>query len=81
MHFPLVRNGTAAAAAGSGAVPGFKPAAAAAEEWRGEAARRFGDGAALRAEGKTRLAVSAEPAVLSVRLATDIELLSIQGAK
>lgn len=69
MHFPLVRNGTATAVAGSGVVPRFEPAAAAAEEWRGEAAQRFGDGVALRAEGRARLAVSAEPEILPVRYA------------
>ena len=67
VHFPVVRNATAARLSGSGAVPGFSPADAAATDWAFAAERRFGGAVALRPEGRTVLAVSVEPHLLQVR--------------
>ncbi|BDA49389.1 probable c5a peptidase at N-terminal half [Coccomyxa sp. Obi] len=63
-HFPMVRNATTARLSGNGAVPSFAPAEAAATDWAAAADRRFGAAVALRPEGRTVLAVSAEPHVL-----------------
>lgn len=67
VHFPTVRNGTAARLTGSGAVPGFAPAEAAAADWAAEAEWRYGGAVRLRPESRTVLAVSAEPHLLQVR--------------
>ena len=70
VHFPTVRNATAVRLSGSGVVPGFAPAEAAAADWAAAAERRFGAAVVLRPEGGAVLAVSAEPHVLQVRSLT-----------
>ncbi|BDA48884.1 probable serine protease/ABC transporter B family protein tagD [Coccomyxa sp. Obi] len=64
VHFPTVRNNTAARLSGSGAVAGYASAEAAAADWGTAAKRHFGAAVALRPEGGSILAVSAEPNVL-----------------
>ncbi len=77
-HFPTVRNTTAARLAGSGAVPGFAPAEAAAADWAAEAEWRYGGGVSLRPEGRTVLAVSTQPQLLQVHATLENCLFHIQ---
>jgi hypothetical protein len=67
VHFPLVRNSSAAARGLSGKVAGYEPAAAAAADWAAPLHDLHGEGVALRPEGTTLLAVSCEPGILQAR--------------
>ena len=66
VHFPLVRNATAARLVGSGAVPGHQPAQAAAADWRDHLEGLFGKDVSLHGEGDDLLGVSVSPSILQV---------------
>ena len=67
VHFPLVRNSSAAARGLSGKVASYEPAAAAAADWVSLLRNAYGEGVTLRPEESTLLAVSCEPGVLQAR--------------
>ena len=66
VHFPLVRNATAARLVGSGAVQGHQPAQAAAADWQDHLERLFGKDVSLQEEGDDLLGVSVSPPILQV---------------
>ena len=66
VHFPLVRNATAARLVGSGAVQGHQPAQAAAADWQDHLGGLFGMDVSLHREGNDLLGVSVSPHILQV---------------
>lgn len=66
VHFPLVRNSTAARLAGSGAVEGHQPAEAASADWQEHLEGLFGRDISLHEDGNEILAVSVAPGILQV---------------
>ena len=66
VHFPHVRNATAARLVGSGAVQGHQPAQAAAADWQDHLERFFGNDVSLQGEGDNLLGVSVSPPILQV---------------
>ena len=66
VHFPLVRNATAARLVGSGAVRGHQPALAAAADWQDHLEGLFGKDVSLHGEGDDLLGVSVSPPILQV---------------
>jgi hypothetical protein len=66
VHFPLVRNATAARVLGSGAVAGHHPAHAAITDWQEHLEGLYGHDISLRADGSDVLAISVAPSILQV---------------
>ena len=66
VHFPHVRNATAARLVGSGAVQGHQPAQAAAADWQDHLEGLFGKDVSLQEEGSDLLGVSVAPPILQV---------------
>lgn len=66
VHFPLVRNATAAQVSGSGAVAGHHPAHAAITDWQEHLEGLYGHDISLRADGNDVLAISVAPIILQV---------------
>ena len=66
VHFPLVRNATAARLVGSGAVQGHQPAQAAAADWQDHLEGLFGKTVSLHVEGADLLGASVSPSILQV---------------